>query len=614
MHKINIWGLMGTLLLALFIFLGALHYLCGDDLLFQSDLYSLFIYLGGATLVSAPVILLPVVLVRFVPRLGSLLDQAILLTFAFILLVSFEVLVWKNVFNATLRYYHLIPMVILSAVGVFFGADRETLLKRTEKLGLAGLVLLGLGIPVCISGNHVRGYFSQASTSEGKHLVYIVLDAFPAQYLQAYNPVATPTSMDQALADSSIYKGVTTTTPYTNSYFGTFYSGKLDPKNPETKSPLPEGNLFAELQERGVSTRWISFHRNGYPECCAAAVHDYKGLRSYFLTENLSWIPKALGMNYHVTLNRPPPKDAKGRQKRRYALSLWLNGERSTDFDNVFTDCLIPQMREMRKQGSNTLTLFHYAWYSVGASDESTKVTGAQETDGESQDGFLAKARENGYRYNPEDEPQAEVARQHNRESMEVVGKKYQKFLDQLRSDPELKDATVILTADHGSMYGKGRCFYGYHPNQEVIQVLCAVSEPEQRPAVDERVFSTPDMTASVLDFFGHFSAFNGEAHSIFQDGPGREHTFTLTQSSEKWKEWWLVIIENGKKHWININPDGQGETISYPLGDYDENPLPAETAAADQEKRSKLISEALDSFGVREESIHVSFRGKNLK
>ncbi len=80
----------------------------------------------------------------------------------------------------------------------------------------------------------------------------------------------------------------------------------------------------------------------------------------------------------------------------------------------------------------------------------------------------------------------------------------------------------MLLIADHGSMYEKGRLHYVYHPNDEAIRVIGAVFEPQGKPRIDGRFFSTPDLSASILDYFAlEFAAVDG-AESLFADGPGR--------------------------------------------------------------------------------------------
>jgi hypothetical protein len=237
-----------------------------------------------------------------------------------------------------------------------------------------------------------------------------------------------------------------------------------------------------------------------------------------------------------------------------------------------------------------------------------------QELLGEKTNKLKSYARGHDYHYSRIYEAIVRRVREANLERIDTLGKKYREFLEQVRKDPLLKDSTIILTADHGSIYGKGKYFYAYHPNQEVVQVLCAVTGPHVEPKLDDRLFSTPDLTASVLDYFGLISAVKGQLHSIFAAGSAREYTATLTLKSDKWKEWWLVLAKSDRKQWINIHPEGTGEVVSYPMATYDESPPKADTRPSSSNgpvENAEVIGATLREFGVAPEAIHPSLTAR---
>jgi hypothetical protein len=617
MQKINRWGLAGTIFLMLMLGISALHYWFGDDLLFQSDWLSLFAYLGSAALVISPCIFLPLLGCRFFPQARGLAEQGLMLCFALTLVGACELSVMKTYLPQFNEPLWVIPIFLACTAAVVFGVDRQLLLGRLEKIGYLGILIVPIGVPFCIGFNYFASQASSSGNPNDKHLIYIVLDAFPAQYLNSYNSEASPTTLDEVLQSSHIYNGVRTTAPSTYVYFGSFYTGLLDARNATAKSPVKEGNLFASLQQNGVSTRWISWHRNGYPDCCSAQICDYKGLRSYFLSENYIWIPEYLGLDYHLSLDGPAPAHASRRQRRRCSLAKWLNGGDYSKYNNVLTECLIPQLRQQRSQQKNSLTLCHLAWYSVDKLDQEASELSGQEHVEDAKSILNTYVRKQDNRYLPEHEQLIQELNLRNVDRINALGIKYREFLTQLKSDPILKDSTVILTADHGSIYGKGKYLYGFHPNQEVIQVLCSVTGPNTSSKKDERLFTTPDLTASVLDFFGLNSSFAGKSHSLFSNGPGRVHTSTLTRKSELWKEWWMVLVKNGRKQWINLDPAGSGEIITYPLNTYDETPLTQDTSALttrEQIENAALIKSTLREYGIPPEAVHTAFRETTIK
>jgi hypothetical protein len=117
--------------------------------------------------------------------------------------------------------------------------------------------------------------------------------------------------------------------------------------------------------------------------------------------------------------------------------------------------------------------------------------------------------------------------------------------------------------------------WYGFHPNQEVTKVLCAVLGAEQESRVDDRLFCTPDLTASILDHYGVECEIHSTAHSFFREGPGRERTLTLTQKSAKQKEWWLLVVGADVEYWFNLHPEGSGAVKAFRTDTFGEVEVP---------------------------------------
>ena len=56
-------------------------------------------------------------------------------------------------------------------------------------------------------------------------------------------------------------------------------------------------NLISLLQDKGITTRAVCSHNDSVPD---VFFFKYKGLRSTFITQNYSFLPKLLGMDYNV--------------------------------------------------------------------------------------------------------------------------------------------------------------------------------------------------------------------------------------------------------------------------------------------------------------------------
>jgi len=217
------------------------------------------------------------------------------------------------------------------------------------------------------------------------------------------------------------------------------------------------------------------------------------------------------------------------------------------------------------------------------------------------------------YRYGPALEAYARVRREATARRVAAVGPTVADFVAGLRREGLAADTTLIITADHGTIYDKGKFWYGFHPNQEVVKVLCAVLGPGQTPGLDDRLFCTPDLTASAMDYFGIQSGPGEEAVSILRDGPGRPYTASLTVSSGRWHEWWLVIVCGNVTYWFNLHPEGSGQAVAYQRDTFEQVQVPLDGppgAAGPPREIMPIVRESLRRFGISDAAIHPAYRG----
>ena len=594
MHKVTaLVEVLGIAAILAVLATGVVHGLAADALLFQSDVVSLASYLGAAGLVgglalivaSLPALLLPE------PVRTRLLHSARLCALAMMLMIFLvlAIAVFGGLFKITaiqklLRHPEdfaaivAAPALALSCFLAWRKRKDGIALRRVRALAILATVLVAVFLPISVAARHVFMRAAPGDTAE--HLVLIVLDGMPSQYLTAHNRDAVPTLMDEVVGSGLSFARARTSTPFTWAYFGTLYAGSTSTAFARPKGPLVKRlaslvdnaqnqNLIGLLQREGVRARWMAFHRNGTPEGSSAEIGNYRGLRSYFLTQRHAWLPELLALDYHLTIAGDAIRQT---LRGSWAQSLFdLVNPRAT-LDNRLIDDLLPEMRRQATAGPPSFTLFHIGWDQVGRADivDDGELPAAwrQGADDRVDYSPMARIRSNDYRYTPQNEPLAAEFRRRNVRHMEILGRHLQDFLSAIAVDPVLHDARVILTADHGSMYSKGRFWYGFHPNEEVIRVPLVLFDAVHT-GVDDRMLQTIDVTASILDFFGIPTAIDG-AISIFRDQE-REWSAAVTTKSDVHSEWFLVLRGADRKYVMNLHPDGHGTTTTLSVDGYDE-------------------------------------------
>lgn len=603
---------LGVLWLLLMFCAGGAHAALGDELLFHSDLLSLVTYLSVVAILLAVGVLPLLAAGCWLPAwikdwFWNLAVTGLLVGILLVFLRSLAGFWRQDSFLSELTIGCAAAAAMIGVVAAF----RADVRARTLHLGYLGWACILLA-PLAVAWNHASARGS-ASRGPGRQFVMLILDAFPAQYLHTYNPQMPAGSLDALLAEARVFRNVQTAIPYTHGYFGQFYSGR------DTMLERDEGfariryaggatgNLLKVLQQARVGARWISFHRNGFPEGSAAFTSDYRGLRSYFLTEHYTWLPQWLGCAYHVALASDScRKCLKSRVGQR--LHRRLN-ERARTTGNVLVEVALAEARQLRSRSGDSCLIFHVPWTQPLSAADS--LPSAQDDDGPGGEpgSVIRKIRERKYRYLADEQPVADAMDRTSRAQVAALGDALRPFLDGLRAESGDTRTTVLLTADHGSMYQKGRFWYGYHPNEEVVRVLCAEFLTDQR-GEDERLFTTTDMTASVLDFFGVDANLNPDAQSLFAAGPGRAYTATLTRPTED--EHWLVITEPQVRYWCNLSPSGHGEILAYRNHSYDETPWDPRGVAELRELPRELlpiIEGAMAKYGLAEKDVHPRIR-----
>ncbi len=368
-----------TYLYAVFV-VAALPAPLGDFLFYRSDIFSLSIFVFAAALVIFPILgaiafalsRLPEKARHMAGRWTALIAAVgiVDIFLAMFTLYLVGVLNWK-----WLNYLIKHPVIALAvcilpaAIIIYKQADKNGLIERVKHVGCLALVLAPLLIGYSILSSPDLTGSRAAGTKNERHLVFIVLDGWPSQYLHAYNPEAPASVFDEVLNDARVYLGAQTSAAWTGAYFGTLYNGDTLVVEGDKRRRRATKSLGARLQAHNVGVRFMNFHRNGIPDSSSAHRSDHKGLRSYFLTEKYYWVPSALGLDYHLTLAGPAIAQNFSWFVPR-ALFDWLNQmpkPAQKKKKSALMDVLMPELRRIRQHHDKSFTLFHSSWNTVGS-------------------------------------------------------------------------------------------------------------------------------------------------------------------------------------------------------------------------------------------------------
>ena len=281
------------------------------------------------------------------------------------------------------------------------------------------------------------------------------------------------------------------------------------------------------------------------------------------------------------------------------------------EYNNHDIDFLIDHLKHIQKRSHHSFTIIHTRWGdfigqcrggNIGVAQRFEYLNkanyhefGMNNSEYKLEPPFYDRFRNNEYQYTAEDEHNVFALHQDAQEKMKETGIGLRQFLDQLSDRNDIVVPTIIITSDHGEIYEKGRVWYGFHPNEEVIKVPLFIING-QAIGMDDRLFSTQDLTESVLDFFDIKTEEAHSRQSIFSTKAGHDHTATLTLSSQIHKEHYLILVKKeAGKYIVNLHPQSRGEIQRILPSGFDESQV--ELIDEIPETLKQMINENIEAF-----------------
>lgn len=505
-------------------------------------------------------------------------------------------MVWLSILLIAISHEsYLVFFICFLLLSMFF--IRFNNIKNKIKILAKLFCVLVIITPIALIYNHLEDFLqSKDKESNEKHLVLVVIDGWPTNHMHTYNPDVEESILDSVFKKGIVFYNFYTSFPSTARFFATLYSGNSNFK--EIKN-----SLLLKLKSEKIQFKTISSHRNSLPEGSELHSNKYNGLRSYFLTQNMIWIPKYLGLDYSVFLT--VNDDNIGLNETGKIIYRYLNPQNNNNDYMRKIDDLTSQVLINQSKKNKSLTIIHLF---IGHITSEYQEIHNHDISAQHSKGInVQKIRDNNYRYDERDELYAkELNTELRRKSKNIVSKQLELLLRKL-NDSRVK-STIILTADHGTMYGKGRFWYTYHPNEEVIKVPFILFNKNESGR-DNRFFNTQDLSYSILDFFGIKTSNSNAALSIFNKKKKNKYVTTLTVRSDIHKEFFLIISGRPEgKYQINLHPQGDAKIKLIKVDNYEEN-IVKEFDKIPEHIQTIIVDSISNNKYLEKNNIHYKFR-----
>jgi len=543
---LNAAGLFYIFILIVFLIVLSLS---RDTALFKTDFINLIHYILGIQFLLFFLFLLPFSILYFIcqdefkKKITTWLVIIICINLLFGFLITIMDLYLYRITSKIPSLISLLFLLTLSIISILKYPNKNILAQRLYKL--SGIItLLGLSLTVLLTGfRHLKRQFSTPMKNR-KNVVFIVMDAMSTKYLPIYNPKVKNKDFTEIVENSILYMNIYTDYTYTHGYFGVFYSGNKTVHN--------KPNLLSLLQQQGIQTRYSVFHINGVPD--ANQIYHYKGLRSLYLNERLSWLPRLFGINYNFIRNfRESHAPLLKKLIKKFSK---LYNPTQAPLENHIID----EIKYMRKSKRPFFLILH-----TNARGETVpffKDKKFRETDLWKKIKHINKEsrqeltiRSNDFTYTKKHEKLINRWRMRYIFLLQKGLKSLNQFFHIYKQKGWDKDTILIITADHGKIYSKGKVWYIYHNEEEVTRVPFIIHDGINK-GKDTRLGESIDITQTILDIFQVKKKLSPDAFSLIKKKKNKIVS-SLTDYSKKRNEQWLNIYQqknnNIFKYIINL-------------------------------------------------------------
>lgn len=529
-----------------FVFLLVFFGVAEDKLLFQSDLLSLIHFLTSlSVLLGVPLALLCVGAQVLLRKHSQFVFSFIRLVVASFICLSFVYSGLRLTFVSNATYAFVIALV----VGVFLGklSLQEEKKKRWLDRLLVGLgsgcLVLGLVLPLWAHWSPEGG----ERKSPPKNIVFILFDGTHPETFTEFD------AYQKISSESTVFENAYTNIPYTFGYFKTLYWGS--PVGRQSREP----SLLGNLNRSDVQVRWSVFHKNGLPE--VNFVSDYKGIRSLFLTENYSWLPRMMGISYHTFFY-----DA-GASKRvsSVAQPIYHLLNRAFPVQNPLEHHVVEQVRQLHQDGKPFFYIVHLPAHAL-VSNSALKVhrlweeVKPEDWDDKEEARLLKHVNVVEYKYEPQFEKIVSRWRTERNFQYKLANESLGAFFKVFQEQGWDEETLLLLTSDHGNIMRDGKLNYSFHMDEAVIRTHLAVFDGKPR-RVDRRLIDTVDLGKSIENYFreekkprqGWTDVFDSDHHTgkmlsilTLPSGVRDEQFLIFRQENQKWV--FNVFPNNGSK------------------------------------------------------------------
>jgi hypothetical protein len=570
--------------------------LSDDVLFFHSDLLSKSYFLAALGFLFLPATMLVVGALAAVGRRRGTLKIAGAVPLALLLggfAVSGGELAFGKVQSFATYAMLMAAAIAVAAVLIWRLPNRGVVFDRAGQI--SRLVLFAAVPFTVVAWSYFHFMPAAAASGPPRHAVMVLVDGMPSQLLARYAPDVPPTALDKVAERGCVVPRAYTSRTYTSGYFSVLYAGDYSgvARRPDTVLPLA-------LERAGGGFRWISFHSNGFPE--SSRVTGYRGLRSAMLSERWVWLPRLLGLDYHVFLTWNETRRYMG--NRVNTIYEALNGE--TDEEGFWRDVLPLQIKELQDRYRRSFLLVH-----VSVTKHTVQAVGDGSFGDQSADiqALMSYATAHDYTYTPDQAPVVDAYRQYYRDRINQYGRRIGALLDSLKQSGLSDNTLVLVTADHGSTFSDGRLWYGRHADEDVARVPLILFGGGTPPCPAPPTADTLDVRATIDGYLNLPTPLPAGARSLLAPAGGAKTVPVLTVRSNSRKTWFLHVhpAEGGVRYLFNLHPEGDGRAAKESVRGYAVSEVPL----GNDPTAWQMLADSLKLYDIAPSAIHPELRAR---